>query len=70
MIKNKFAERLKELREEKGLSQTELGRVLNFSQATIAKWEAGTREPNLDNVMYIAKFYNVIIDYLLGATDF
>ena len=62
----KFAEKLKEVREEKGLSQEQLGKELHFTQTCIAKWESGARTPNLDNLVLIAKFFEVTTDYLLG----
>ena len=68
-MKNKFANKLKELREESSLSQLELGKILNVTQAGVAKWEAGTREPGLDMLIIIAQFFNVTIDYLLGLED-
>lgn len=66
----KFAEKLKEVREEKEISQEQLGKELGFTQTCIAKWEAGTRTPNLDNLVIIAKFFEVTTDYLLGLEDY
>ena len=56
-MKNKFGERLRELRRDKGLSQKELGIKFGFSQTGIAKWEKGIREPNLDDLIMIADFF-------------
>ena len=67
---NKFAERLKELRSENGLTQTELAKKTGVSQAAIAKWESGDRTPNLDCLIILAKFFNVTLDYLVGLKDF
>lgn len=66
---NAFAKQLKELRESSNLSQSELGKKLGFTQAGIAKWEAGTRSPSLDSLIKIAKFFKVTTDYLLGLED-
>lgn len=66
---NLLSKRLKELREEKGLTQTELGKALGFTQAAIAKWEAGTRSPNIDNMILLAKYFECSSDYLLGLED-
>lgn len=63
---NKFAERLKELREEKGLSQRALAKELAFSQAAIARWENNLQTPNIDVAIIIARFFKVTTDYLLG----
>lgn len=68
-INNKFAIHLKELREEKKISQQKLAIELGYTQACIGKWEAGTREPKLDDVIAVALFFNVTTDYLLGLSD-
>ena len=64
-----FASRLYELRTERNLSQRELARQLNISQATIARWEANSQIPNVNYAIIIAKFFDVSTDYLLGITD-
>ena len=66
---NKFAERLKELREEKGLSQNALAKELHFSQPAITRWENKTQIPNIEVAILIAKYFNVTTDYLLGLED-
>ena len=65
----KFVERLKELRIEKGLTQTQLAKELRVNQRTISNWEVGERQPDLDTLEVIAKYFNVSYDYLLGLTD-
>lgn len=67
----KFAERLKELRIEKGLSQKQLSLEFNqeFTQAAISLWEQGKRVPSLDAARTIADFFGVTIDYLAGRED-
>lgn len=69
MIKNNFAKRLKELRLEKGLTQTELAEATKLSQAGIAKWETGDRNPSLDCAVILAKFFGCSIEYLIGLED-
>jgi len=64
-----FKERLKELRIEKGLTQTQLAKELRVNQRTISNWEVGERQPTLDTLEVIAKYFNVSYDYLLGLTD-
>ena len=66
---NKFSERLKELRLEKGLSQTQLAKETKLSQSAIGYWETSQRIPNADAVITLAKFFNVSTDYLLGVVD-
>ncbi len=63
---NTFAEKLKELREEKGLSQRVLSKELGFSQAAIARWENNIQTPNIDVAIAVAKYFNVSTDYLFG----
>ena len=64
-----FPERLKELREEKAIGQIELSEKLNVSKGIISLWENGLREPKLSNLIAIANFFDVTIDYLAGLSD-
>lgn len=66
---NKFSERLKELRLEKNLSQRELAKELNISQAAIARWESNLHIPNIENAIMIVTYFGVTTDYLLGLDD-
>lgn len=66
---NKFAERLKELRVEKNLSQRSLAKELKISQAAIARWEANLQIPNIDSAILIANYFSVTTDYLLGLEN-
>lgn len=66
---DKFYVRLKELRIERGLMQSELASQLNVNQRTISNWEKNIREPNIDMIIKIAQFFEVSTDYLLGVID-
>ena len=66
---NKFNEKLKELRNELKLLQKQLASDLGVTQACIGKWETGDREPSLDDLIKIAKYFNVTTDYLLGLEN-
>ena len=68
---NKFAERLKELRLEKELSQAELLKKLNnkITPSAIGLWERGKRIPNLDAVIILADYFCVSLDYSAGRED-
>lgn len=66
---NQFAERLKELRKEKDLSQNELARQLNISVACINRWEKNLRVPNIDSIILLCKYFSCSADYLIGLTD-
>lgn len=61
--------RIKELREEKNISQLELAKKLNLTQQSISLYEKGDREPSIDVLKSIANFFNVSLDYLLGKSD-
>lgn len=64
-----FAMRLKKLREQKKLNQTELANLLEVSNGSISKWERGDRQPDYETLEKIADIFNVTIDYLLGRSD-
>ena len=65
----KFSERLKELRTEKGLSDAALGRQIQVSDATISRWENGQSDIKSDQLILLAKFFNVTTDYRLGLEN-
>lgn len=65
----KFKERLKELRQENGLSQMQLAIILGISQSAIAKWELGKTEPTASAIIAIAKYFDESTDYILGVID-
>ncbi len=65
----KFAERLKELRTDQNLDQTQLARILKVSKGTICKWEKGVQTTDLDMIITIAEYFKVSTDYLLGLED-
>lgn len=64
-----FPQKLKELRKEKKLTQTELASKLNISQKSYSNWESGKVEPTLDNIIKLANILDVTVDYLLGRSD-
>lgn len=66
---NKFAERLKELRNEKDISQNELAKQLNISVACINRWENNLRTPNIDSLILLCEFFSCSADYLIGLED-
>lgn len=63
-----FARILKNLREERGLSQQGLADALNVKRSTIGNYEQGTRSPDMETLELIADFFNVDMDYLYGKT--
>ena len=70
MKENVFGIRLKELRLEMGLSQKKLGEILGVCNQTVSFWETGSREPDLDTLRDIAKYFDTSVDYLLGLAEF
>lgn len=56
---------MKELRVEKGLSQQRLGEALGFCNQTVSFWESGSREPDLDTLLCIARYFDVTLEELL-----
>ena len=65
----KFAERLKELRNERYLSQMDLALETGLSQSAITSWETGSRQPNSTAIVALANYFEVSCDYLLGVSD-
>lgn len=61
--------RLKELRKLRGISQLKLALDLNTNQNTISRYETGEREPGINELIKIADYFNVSVDYLIGRTD-
>ncbi len=68
-LREVFAQRLKEIREERGLSQEDVGRMAGLSKATISKYESASHPPKLIHATAIAEALNVGFSYLIGFTD-
>lgn len=64
-----FRQRLRQLRERKGVSQRTLGELCGLSVNTVRCYEAGQRSPTARNLIALADFFNVSTDYLLGRSD-
>ena len=65
----KFGAILKELREEKNLSQLQLSRLVDISQSSIARYELNQAEPRLSDIRKLAIFFGVTADYLVGMEE-
>lgn len=57
--------RIARLREQAGISQSELARRMNISRAGVQSWECGENYPSTDNLISLAKIFHVSTDYLL-----
>ena len=64
MVTKEFSQVLKELRNNKGLSQEALGRIVNVSRSAIAKYENGLGLPSEDVIEALYNYFNVDKDYL------
>lgn len=64
-----FGDILRALRFEHKLTQPELAKILNVSKSTISTWENNLCEPVLSNLIAIAKYFKVELDYLAGLID-
>lgn len=61
--------RLKELREQRQLSQIKVSMDLNMNQNSLSRYETGNREADYKTLILLADYYNVSIDYMLGRTE-
>ena len=61
--------RLKEIRKRKNVSQVKLAIDLNMCQNTISRYETGERQPGIEELIMIANYFDVSIDYLTGVSD-
>lgn len=61
--------RLKELRKKKGITQLRLATELNTTQNTISRYETGEHKPGIAELIKLADYFNVSVDYLIERTD-
>ena len=64
-----FGETLRELRLGRKVNQVELSQAIGVSKGIISLWENGLREPTLTNLVALAKYFDVSIDYLVGLSE-
>ena len=64
-----YRTRIKNVREDRDLTQSEVGKVLQKSQQGYNHIEAGRAELKIDELITLCKFYNLTADYLIGLTD-
>lgn len=64
-----ISQRIKEIRTDNKLNQSEFGKSLSVSQDTISLWENGKSLPNTEFIILICQKYNVSADYLLGLEE-
>lgn len=61
--------RIRDLREDKDLNQTQVAHYLNMSQTGYSKYETGENDVPTSVLIRLAEFYDTSIDYILGETD-
>ena len=64
-----YRERLRNIREDRDLTQAELGKVLDKSQQGYNHIETGRAELKIDDLVKLCQFYNLSADYLIGLTN-
>lgn len=62
-------ERLRCVREDNDLTQTDIANLLKTTRQQVSKWETGVQMMGVDNYITLAKYYNISVDYLLGLID-
>lgn len=65
----KYNERIREIREDNSLTQQRIADLLHIGQRTYSDYESGKTRIPVDNLMILAKFYDVSVDYITGASD-
>lgn len=65
----KYNERIREIREDNSMTQQKVADLLNIGQRTYADYESGKTRIPIDNIMILAKHYNVSLDYITGASN-
>lgn len=65
-----LADRLIKLRRENNLSQEQLAAELGISRQAVSKWERAESSPDLDNIVQLAKLYNISFDELLNTSEY
>ena len=68
-MKVNFGEKIKKLREDCDLNQTQLGSKVHMTQRKISYIENGKYEPSVEDIVELCKFFNVSSDYLLGLPE-
>jgi transcriptional regulator with XRE-family HTH domain len=64
-----LAERIRQLRTDRGLTQQELADTLGITQQAVGRWEKGLASPDTPTLPRLADLFGVSTDYLLGRTD-
>lgn len=63
-----YTEQIRNLREDKDLTQTDIAKILNIGQKTYSDYEIGKTRIPLDSIIKLASYYNVSMDYICGVS--
>ncbi|MBQ8767647.1 MAG: helix-turn-helix transcriptional regulator [Clostridia bacterium] len=64
-----YFQRLKDLREDKDMKQVQIAELLGIQQTVYSRYERGFQNIPIEHLIFLANFYNVSTDYILGRTD-
>lgn len=64
-----YAQRIRNLREDKDLYQSDIAKILGTTQQYYGQYEIGKRQLPIEHLMKLCLFYNVTADYIIGFTD-
>ena len=64
-----YLQRIKDLREDRDLTQTDIAKILHITQQQYSLYESGKREMPLEYIINLSNIYNVSLDYIVGRTN-
>ena len=64
-----YYQRIRDLREDKDLTQKEVSEILGITQSDYSKYELGKHMMGIDKYIILAEYYNVTLDYITGLID-
>ena len=64
-----MGERIKQLRKEKGMTQTDLAMTLNVTKGTVSTWETNSRVPGFETMNALSDLFQKSLDYIMGRSD-
>ena len=62
--------KLREIRETRGLTQTQMSKIMRVSRVSYCNYENGINEPSLESLILVADYFHVSVDYLLGRNGY
>lgn len=65
----RYNERIRAIREDRSMTQQKVADLLHIGQRTYADYESGKTRIPIDSILILAKFYNVSVDYITGASN-